>query len=164
MIIPMNRLSFILFLAVFFSSLCFAGDLIELSSLDPELADRRDRVFTPWSTNQQASKYWKDLSSNHVPVYNDRKSAEESRLIYLPNPGIGYWVLGGLSKDILLRVHRDKLKIDDTLIAASAYTNEDGEKVYWALWAPRKKAHLLLDLMKNLGIGQARIELAEPPE
>jgi hypothetical protein len=44
------------------------------------------------------------------------------------------------------------------LISASVYQDERGNKVYWALWVPKKNAHLLAEQMERLGIGQAKIE------
>lgn len=127
------------------------------STLDPARTEARDRAFIPWSAPKEASAYWKDLSPTHVPILNQRREGE-SRDIYIPNPGTGYWVLGGLSEKELFRVHRDKLKIGDTLISASIYQDGNGEKFYWALWAPQDRAKRLTVPMEKLGIGQARIE------
>ncbi len=136
-----------------------AGTLIP-SSLDPALSAAREEAFIPWSDPEQSSAYWKKLSPKHVPIYNERKHGNLSRDIYIPNPGIGYWVLGGLTEKNLFKVHREKLQIDDTLVSASVYKDEKGNDIYWALWAPRERAHLLTARMKQLGIGQARIELS----
>jgi hypothetical protein len=38
------------------------------------------------------------------------------------------------------------------------FKDERGNKVCWALWAPKNRAYLLTDRMKELGISQARIE------
>lgn len=129
------------------------------STLDPAMAAAREEAFIPWSTPDQSGDYWKKLASKNVPIYCERKPGF-SRDIYTPNPGTGYWVLGGLSQKSLFRVHKEKLAIDDTLISASVYTDEKGNKEYWALWAPRTKAHLLTDRMQALGISQARIEFS----
>ncbi|HEY5792344.1 MAG TPA: hypothetical protein VIS74_03535 [Chthoniobacterales bacterium] len=130
------------------------------SSVDPASAAAREKAFIPWSTPEESSAFWKKLSPNHVPVYYERKDGPLSRDIYIPNPGIGYWVLGGLTEKQLFKIHREKLEIDDTLISASAYPDERGNRLYWALWAPRERAYLLTDPMKKLGIGQARIEFS----
>lgn len=135
----------------------FAETLIS-SSLDPAFAEAREEAFIPWSDPEQSSSYWKKLSPKNVPIYYERKNGNLSRDIYIPNPGIGYWVLAGLTKDNLFKTHKEKLKIDDTLISASVYKDEKGNDIYWALWAPRQRAYLLTDKMKELGIGQARIE------
>jgi len=135
----------------------FAARLIP-STLDPAMAKAREEAFIPWCTPKEKDPYWKKLSPNHVPIYYERKAGDLSRDIFTPNPGIGYWVLAGLTEKELLKTQRAKLKIDDTLVSASVYQDENGTKIYWALWAPRGRAHLLLDRMKALGIGQARIE------
>ena len=135
----------------------FAERLVP-STLDPAKAEAREEAFIPWCTPQEKDAYWKKLSPNHVPIYYERKAGDMSRDIFTPNPGIGYWVLAGLTEKNLLKTQREKLKIDDTLVSASVYQDEKGNKIYWALWAPRERAYLLLDRMKALGIGQARIE------
>ena|GEM_PF-1941089 len=128
------------------------------SELDPSLASARDKAFTPWSDPEKSSETWKQLSLKNVPVYYERKARNLSRDIYIPNPGIGYWVLAGLTEESFFRTHREKLKIHDTLISASVFRDESGNNVYWALWAPKDRAYLLTDKMKTLGISQARIE------
>ena len=128
------------------------------SSLDPAFSEARERAFIPWSDQEQSSAFWKKLSSKNVPIFCERKPGNLSRDIYIPNPGIGYWVLAGLTKENLFRIHKEKLEIGDTLISASVFKDEKGHEIYWALWAPRQRAALLTDKMKELGIGQARIE------
>lgn len=137
--------------------LSFAEALIP-SSVDPAQAAEREKLFIPWSNPGQADAYWNKLSSSNVPIYNEREAGNLSRDLYIPNPGLGYWVLGGLSKKELFRIHKEKLEIGDTLISASVYRTPGGNDVYWALWAPAKRAHLLTEKMKELGISQARIE------
>lgn len=153
------RTSSLILILTLMPLLARAGALIP-SSLDPAFSAAREEAFIPWSDPGQSSAYWKKLSPKHVPIYNERKHGNVSRDIYIPNPGIGYWVLGGLTKKNLFKVHREKLQIDDTLISASIYQDEKGNDIYWALWAPRERAHLLTDQMQKLGIGQARIELS----
>lgn len=148
----------IILIILFFAGLPAFAEVLVPSSLDPAYAEAREKAFIPWSNQKQASEYWKKLSPNHVPIYYERKDGNLSRDIYIPNPGIGYWVLGGLTKENLFKTHREKLKINDTLISASVYKDEKGNEIYWALWAPRDRAHLLTERMKNLGIGQACIE------
>jgi hypothetical protein len=128
------------------------------SKLDPAFSQQREEAFIPWSDPEQSGAYWKKLSSSNIPIYNERKAGNLSRDIYTPNPGTGYWVLGGLTEKALFKTHKEKLLIDDTLISASTYTDEKGETSYWALWAPRSKAHFLTERMSALGIAQARIE------
>ncbi|HRJ71456.1 MAG TPA: hypothetical protein PLS03_04490 [Terrimicrobiaceae bacterium] len=149
-----------LILTLMLAPLLAQAETLIPSSLDPAFAAAREEAFIPWSDPGQSSVYWKKLSPKHVPIYNERKRGNLSRDIYIPNPGIGYWVLGGLTRKNLFKVHREKLQIDDTLISASVYQDEKGNDIYWALWAPRERAHLLTDRMKQLGIGQARIELS----
>ncbi|MBN8708778.1 MAG: hypothetical protein BGO12_12675 [Verrucomicrobia bacterium 61-8] len=137
--------------------LSFAEALIP-SSVDPAQTAEREKLFIPWSNPGQADAYWNKLSSSNVPIYNEREAGNLSRDLYIPNPGLGYWVLGGLSKKELFRIHKEKLEIGDTLISATVYQNPSGNEVYWALWAPAKRAHLLTEKMRELGITQARIE------
>ncbi len=128
------------------------------SMADPALATAREEAFIPWSEPEQSSTYWKELSKKNVPIYYERKHGNLSRDIYIPNPGIGYWVLAGLTEEQLFKTHKEKLKIGDTLVSASVYTDENGHNIYWALWAPKERAYLLTDKMKELGVTQARIE------
>lgn len=155
--IPPMKIFLIAAIGLLLPSLGHAEKLIP-SSLDPALSDVREKVFIPWSHPEQSADYWKKLASKNVPIYRERKHGNLSRALYIPNPGIAYWVLSGLSKEDLFKTHEEKLKIADTLISASVYTDEKGKDVYWALWAPRERAYLLTDKMKELGIGQARIE------
>ncbi len=127
------------------------------SKLDPALAQVRELAFIPWSSPGEADQQWKKLSVNNVPIYNEKKPGL-SRDLYIPNPGIPFWVVGGLSKKDLFKTHREKLAIDDTLISASVYTDEKGREVYWALWAPRLRADRVVSKMKEFGITQARID------
>jgi len=147
----------IILIALILPAIAYAERLIP-SSLDPAFSEAREKAFIPWSDPEQSSAYWKKLSPKNVPIYYERKHGNLSRDIYIPNPGIGYWVLAGLTKENLFKTHKEKLKIDDTLISASVYKDEKGNDIYWALWAPRQRAYLLTDKMKELGIGQARIE------
>jgi hypothetical protein len=140
------------------SAKCLIAESLVPSTLDPAFMDFREKAFTPWFDPEQSSAYWKKLSSKNVPVYYERGHGNLSRDIYIPNPGIGYWVLGGLTKENLFKVHKEKLEIKDTLISASVYTDDQGNDVYWALWAPQQRAHLLTDKMNELGIGQAKIQ------
>ncbi|TXI87444.1 MAG: hypothetical protein E6Q40_04955 [Cupriavidus sp.] len=146
----------ILFLAL--TPLLAFGETLIPSAADPSLAAAREKAFIPWSDPQQSTAYWNKLSSGNVPIYYERKDGNLSRDIYIPNPGIGYWVLSGLTKENLFRIHKEKLKIGDTLVSASVYRDQRGNDSYWALWAPANRAYLLTDKMKELGITQARIE------
>ncbi len=144
-------------LLAFAPIISFAETLIP-SAADPSLAAVREKAFIPWSNPQQSTDYWNRLSSSNVPIYYERKDGNLSRDIYIPNPGIGYWVLSGLTKENLFRIHKEKLKIGDTLVSATVYRDQRGNDSYWALWAPANRAYLLTDKMKELGITQARIE------
>ena len=137
------------------------GQRIISSPLDPALSEARERAFTPWCNPEQDAANWRKLASSNVPVYNERKAGGLSRNIYLPNPGVGYWVLGDLSEAQLLAVHAEKLKIGDELVSVSAYENEEGKTVYWALWTARSRAYLLLAKMRELGIGLPKVK--RPP-
>lgn len=130
------------------------------SSLDPNLAEAREKACTPWCNPEESGAYWNKLRSSNIPIYHEHKVGNLERHIYIPNPGTGYWVLGGLTEKTLFKTHREKLKIDDTLISGSFYQDEKGNKIYWALWAPRERAYLITDEMRKFGIGQARIEFS----
>lgn len=136
------------------------GAIIHVSKLDPAGEASGQKLFIPWSTPGEASAAWSRLSKDHVPVYNQRKLPNLSRDLYIPNPGIGYWVLGGLTRERLLQTHAEKLRIKDTLISASVFVDAGGREIYWALWAPASHAELLLKPMAELGISQARIEFS----
>lgn len=152
-----TRVLFYLLVGLALSTATHAAKLIP-SELDPSLASARDKAFTPWSDPEKSSETWKQLSPKNVPIYYERKAGNLSRDIYIPNPGIGYWVLAGLTEEAFFRTHSEKLKIHDTLISASVFRDESGNNVYWALWAPKDRANLLTDKMKTLGISQARVD------
>jgi len=99
------------------------------------------------------------FSSSNIPVYNERKPGNISRSLYIPNPGTGYWSLDNQSEKSLWRTQHEKLKIGDELVSATQYTNENGELVYWALWAPAERSHLIKDKMRALGIEPAQVKL-----
>ena len=135
------------------------GERLIPSRLDPKLTEARENAFIPWSNPEESSVYWNKLHSSNVPLYNERKHGNLSRDIYVPNPGIGYWVLGSLSETALWKTQGDKLKIGDELVSASVYKDEKGVSVYWALWAPKNRSYLLKDKMRQLGITPAMVEL-----
>jgi len=128
------------------------------SKLDASHADAREKAFIPWSTPEEGAVYWKKLSSSNVPIYKELKDGNLGRDIYIPNPGIGYWVLGGLSEKALWKTQDEKLKIGDELVSASVYKDRNGDVTYWALWAPQDKSHLLKDKMREFGITPASVE------
>jgi len=130
------------------------------SKLDSSHAEAREKAFIPWSTPEEGAAYWKKLSSSNVPIYKELKDGNLGRDIYIQNPGIGYWVLGGLSEKALWKTHDEKLKIGDELVSASVYKDQNGDVTYWALWAPDGKSHLLKDKMRELGITPASVELS----
>jgi hypothetical protein len=142
------------------------GERLIPSRLDSEHSADREKAFVPWSDPEASSIYWEILSSSNVPIYNERRAPNESRDIYIPNPGVAYWVLGGLSEAELWKVERAKLKIGDELVSASLYQADGGKTFYWALWVPGNKAYLVTNKMRELGITPARAEAApdEPPQ
>jgi hypothetical protein len=146
-------------LAIFAISHVARGAHLIPSRLDPKLSEAREKAFIPWSTPEESSASWKKLSSSNVPIYNERKPGNLSRDIYIPNPGTGYWVLGGLSEKALWKTQGEKLEIGDELVSASVYKDDKGLPVYWALWAPKDRADLLKGKMRELGIFPAKVEL-----
>lgn len=143
-----------LFVVLLLAGSLRADDLI-LSQLDPTLDHVREKAFIPWSNPQVSGGYWEAMASKNVPIYNERRHGDMSRDLYIPNPGVGYWVLGGLTAESLRKVHQEKLKIGDELVSATAYTNEDGNTFYWALWVPKSRAHLVKKKMLEFGISPA---------
>ena len=148
----------LLFVALLGISHVARGERLVPSALDPSRNGARDEVFIPWSTPEESGVYWHKLAGTNVPIYNERKDGGLSRDIYIPNPGVGYWVLGGLSEKALWDTEREKIKIGDELVSASAYRDESGATVYWALWVPHNRSFLVKDRMRALGITPARIE------
>ncbi len=134
------------------------------SALDPNRSGAREEVFIPWSSPEESGVYWHKLAGTHVPIYNEHKDGNLSRDLYIPNPGVGYWVLGGLTEQALWDTEREKLKIGDELVSASVYQDETGATRYWALWTARNRSYLLKDRMRVLGITPAQIvnEFADP--
>lgn len=142
---------------------------IIVDALSPEQEGVREAAFLPWVSPKESSARWKQLSKDHIPIYFDyklepqletngeQKDVPRIREIYIKNPGVGYWVLAGLSEEEFLKTQREKLKIKDALISATTYVNEKGERQYWALWAPASQATLLTKPMADLGISQAQI-------
>lgn len=135
------------------------GEGLTPSKLDPARAEARDKVFTPWGTSQDASDSWNRLSKENVPVYKEFKGTDLSRDLYIPNPGLGYWVLGGMTEQAFWDTEREKLKIGDELVSVSVHSDENGNLEYWALWAPRKRAYLLKEKMRELGITPAKVDI-----
>lgn len=158
----MKKLLFLLALTVL--SQAASGDQLTPSRLDPKSAEAREKAFTPWNDPDHNGETWRELASSHVPIYNERRPGGWSREIYVPNPGIGYWVLGGLSEQALWDTEREKLRIGDELVSASVYDAGDGTKEYWALWAPRKRAYLLKEKMRELGIKPALVDIDQPAQ
>lgn len=119
----------------------------------------REKSFLPWGTQEDEGTHWKELASSNIPVYNEHRAGNTSRSLYIPNPGTGYWSLAGLSEKALWKTNNEKLKIGDELVSATVYTDTNGDLVYWALWAPENKSHLIKDKMQELGITPATVEL-----
>lgn len=138
-----------------------ATAVITLSKVDPALAAEREKDFIPWSDSKQAGDYWKKLASSNIPIFTERKEGGLRRSIYLPNPGTGYCTFSEMDKASLIRIHKNKLKIGDTVITAGSYRNARGETEYWALWAPRDKYPLFADHLKKYGLTKAEIEIIE---
>jgi len=131
------------------------------SQVDLAHASAREAALIPWSTPEEGSDFWRKLSRSNVPIYKEMKIGEKGELgrdLYIPNPGIGYWVLGGLSEKALWKTHHEKLEIGDELISATIFKDARGDISYWALWAPANKAYLLKDKMKEFGITPAKVE------
>lgn len=150
--------TFRLIAAFFLITLCSHAGEIVLTVLDPALSGAREGYFTAWSDSAGAGKNWEKLSPKNVPVVFERKNATLTRDLYIPNPGIAWCAMGDLTKDRFLRVHHGKASRGDTLISATVHRDAGGKVVYWGLWAPRDRAHLLVDQMEKLGIRQARVE------
>ncbi len=148
--------------ALTFSHPASAEKLIP-SKADEAHSAAREETFIPWSTPEEGGRYWKELSSKNIPIYKEHQGTEgrnpKGRDLYIPNPGVGYWVLGGLNKESLWKTHHEKLKIKDELVSASVYQDSDGETRYWALWVPASKAHIIKAKMAEFGITPARVEL-----
>ncbi|XHR28410.1 MAG: hypothetical protein ACFUZC_21140 [Chthoniobacteraceae bacterium] len=141
------------------------ADLLIPSLADTDHAEARKQAFIPWSTPDQGSDYWQKLSSNHVPIFKEfKEQGQMGRDLYIPNPGIGYWVLGGLSEKAFWRIHREKVKTGDELISAMPSEDENGVITYWALWAPAAKSFLLKDKMREFGITPAHAEVSAAGE
>ena len=137
------------------------GQQLTPSNLDPKLAEVREKAFTPWGDEEQAGINWRTLSPTHIPVYGEHQPNGLKRGIYIPNPGIGYWTLDGLSEQQLWATEHEKLKIGDELVSATVYEDESGNKRYGALWVPRSKAYLVKEKMRSLGIIPAQVDIDE---
>ncbi len=135
------------------------GDQLTPSSLDPKFAEVREKAFTPWGDKEQIGATWRQLSGTHIPVYGEYRSDGWQRAIYIPNPGVGYWALDGLSEDELWQTEREKLKIGDELVSAGSHDIGDGVIRYWALWTPRNRAYLIKEKMRELGIIPASVDI-----
>lgn len=155
---PRPMKTFRLIAAFFLIALCSRAEEIVLTVLDPALSGAREGYFTTWSDSAGAGKNWEKLSPKNVPVVFERKDKTLTRDLYIPNPGIAWCAMGDLTKDRFLRVHHGKVSRGDTLVSATEHRDADGNVVYWGLWAPRDRAHLLVAQMEKLGIRQARVE------
>lgn len=152
------KIFFFLFALLVLDHVAF-GDQLTPSSLDPKLSEGREKAFTPWGDKEQTGATWRQLSSTHIPVYGEYRSDGWQRAIYIPNPGTGYWALDGLTEDSLWQTEREKLKIGDELVSAGSHEIGDGVIRYWALWAPRTKAYLIKEKMRELGITPAQVDI-----
>ncbi len=135
------------------------GDQLIPSRLNPKFADAREKAFTPWGDEEQTGDTWRKLSPTHIPIYGEHRADGWKRGIYIPNPGIGYWTLDGLTEQALWATEREKLKIGDELVSATSYQGDDGAVRYGALWVPRSKAYLIKEKMRELGIIPASVDI-----
>ena len=146
------------FIAVFLLRCVSQGEILIPSQVDSAHSEAREKTFTPWSTPEESGNYWKKLSSSNIPIYREVKGGDLDRHLYIPNPGTGYWVLGGLSEKALWKTHNEKLKNGDELVSAAIFKDDKGAVTYWALWAPENKSYLLKDKMREFGISPANVE------
>jgi len=158
---PLHRIThwmrfFCAFLAVFSLRCSSLAEILIPSQPDTSHSEIREKAFTPWGTPDELGVNWKKLSN--IPIYKEMKEGDLGRDLYVPNPGIGHWALGGLDEKTLWRVHNEKLKIGDELVSASVYKDANGAVTYWALWAPENKSYLLKEKMREFGITPARVE------
>jgi len=154
----MKKILWCSFTLIIFSNFAHCERLIP-SKADPNFSVTREKAFLPWGTPEDEGINWKKLASSNIPVFNEHKQGALSRAIYIPNPGTGYWSLAGLSEKALWKTNHEKHEIGDQLVSATCYTDSNGDLVYWALWAPETKAHLIKDKMLELGIAPAKVEL-----
>lgn len=148
-----------LFIAVFFLRSVTHAEIVIPSQVDSAHAEVREKTFIPWSTPEECGNYWKKLASSNVPIYKEYKDENLGRDLYIPNPGIGYWVLEGLSEKALWKTQAEKLKNGDELVSVSVSKDKKGAATYWALWAPENKSYLLKQKMMEFGITPAKVEL-----
>jgi len=134
------------------------GSKVIPSKLDPAYAAKREQAFTEWNKPPQTGEIFKERSKSDIPIYNEHRKDQNNRDIYIQNSGARYWVLGGLTDQSLLEVHKDKLKIGDELVSVSYYENENGQKVYWALWCSGTHANWVKEKMREYGITPAKID------
>lgn len=139
---------------------------LTFSQLDPNKREASEEAFTPWITPKQAADNWKRWAGDRIPVLSQRRSSDNmSRDVWVDNDfPTGFWVLTDMTYESFLRVHRDKLKIKDELISCTQYLNPKGEKRYWALWLPAKKAPEVKKKMAELGIVPAKLEFVQGTE
>ncbi|MGB8355629.1 MAG: NPCBM/NEW2 domain-containing protein [Chthoniobacteraceae bacterium] len=143
---------------LFFHGLSFSyGQTLVLSKVDSAHADVREKTLNTWSTDEEAGALWHQMASTHISIYTQRQLGGPNHDLYIPNPGIGYWVLSNLSEQSLWRTQEEKIKIGDELVGATIYKNAKGEDQYWALWVSHDNSYLLKDRMREYGITPARV-------
>jgi len=119
---------------------------------DPAHVAKREADFTPWCTPQESGDYWQKLSPDHLPIFGENQG-DKRRTLYLPNPGTGYWTLDGLTKQQLLDIQKNHLKIHDELVNIIAYRDSAGNVTgYWALWVPQSRSFLIKEALAERGI------------
>jgi len=152
----MKILPFCIAVLLFYHGLSY-GQVLVLSKVDSAHADAREKALNTWSTDEEAGALWNQLGSTHISIYTQRQLGGPNHDLYIPNPGIGYWVLSNVSEQSLWKIQEEKIKIGDELVGATIYKNEKGEDQYWVLWAPHNKSYLLKDKMREYGITPARV-------
>lgn len=137
---------------------------LRFSQLDSTKRALSEAAFTPWLTPKEASDNWHRWAGKRIPILSQRRSSDSiSRDIWVDNDfSTGFCMLTCLSYESLLRVHQEKLKIKDELISCTQYLTPQGEKRYWALWLPAKKAPQVKKKMSELGVIPASLLLPSP--
>lgn len=142
-----------------FCGVLLQAEHVVVGKLDPSKETLREAAFTPWNDPEQSGISWREHSGTHIPIYNQLKGNSVVRDIWVPNENrIPYWVVGALTEQSLIKTHKEKLKIGDELVSASCYTDERGNKTYWALWCPGNKSYWVKDKLRALGIEPPQIE------
>ncbi len=143
--------------ALLFPMICFGAELT-LTEASEDLKERRERASEDWIPIAECQSQFDELVKEErmLPIYTEQLDGK-SRSLYIDKPdGISFWTQFSMSKDYLLKYHKQRTSEGYVLITLLEHEAPDGKR-YWATWVNEKTERKIMRQMKRYGLSQATI-------